>query len=105
MGVNTLSNSPCDLKYSGTVNTLLPIVRISANGVFSTSAHSVGRLTYSLALLIVIGRIPELNPPRQAPTPSGVMAANDVVEIDGVPHIFGPDGAWQGVYKEKPPVE
>ena len=52
------------------------MVLISANGVFSTSAHSVGRSTYSLALLMVIGLMAESKPPRQAATPKGVMTAN-----------------------------
>ena len=44
------------------------MVRIKAKGVFKTKAHSIGRFTNSLALLIVMGRTPDCNPPRAPPT-------------------------------------
>ena len=40
------------------------MVRIIENGVFRISAASAGRLTYWLALLMVIGRTAVVIPPR-----------------------------------------
>ena len=64
------------------------MVLIKAKGVFSTKAHSIGRFTYSLALLIVIGRTPLCNPPRAPPTQNTVANAKDRKFIPTNCHLF-----------------
>ena len=77
MGVKYFAALLSEAKVLGTLNILLPMVLIKAKGVFSTNAHSIGRFTYSLALLIVIGRTPLCNPPRAPPTHKTAASAKE----------------------------
>ena len=58
-------------KYSGSVKVVLPMVRSREKGVLSTMAASSGRLTYWLALLMVMGRMAVEAPPRIPITANG----------------------------------
>ena len=49
------------------------MLRIIENGVFSTTDASTGRFTNSLALLMVMGRVPAVTLPRMPTMANGII--------------------------------
>ena len=65
------SSSCSSEKYLGTTKTLFPMVLIIANGVFSTSATSLGLSVYWFAFEMVIGLTAVVKPPLIPATHNG----------------------------------